>query len=238
MELVIVKLDKRLIDLIGSSVGRPLGINSSEFLLLLLLLLLPAGLQDLVQFLLPLRELLLDFVVTANRLLHPRMGGDLLNSRPLLRIVGNYPHKKILKGLTEKPHWSFAGMGLPENFVFFFLYQFVVGVVGGGLLEGRVSRQHDEEYDSSCKDVAAFALIFFGRNLRGHVAFGSELSLQNSGPVAPAKKAGKAKICDFQYEKMREQNVFRFYVSVREALAMHVVQSVHHLVEVSACHLL
>jgi len=112
--------------------------------------------------------------------------------------------RSILKGLAEKSHWSFAGVRLPENVVFLFLYQFVVGVVGSGLLEGRISRQHDEKDDSSCEDVAAFTLILFGRNLRSHVAFSPELSLQNSRPVPPAKQTGKAEICDFQYEEMRK----------------------------------
>ena len=93
-------------------------------------------------------------------------------------------------------------MRFPENFVFLFFDQFVIGIGGRGLFEGRVSRQHDEEYDSSCEDVATFSFIFFCWNLGGHVAFSAEFSFQDSRAVLAAKETGEPEICDFEYELM------------------------------------
>ena len=93
-------------------------------------------------------------------------------------------------------------MIFPEIIVFLLFDQFIIGIVGRGLFEGRVSRQHDKEYDSSRKDVATFSFILFCWNLGGHIAFSAEFSFQDSRAVLAAKETGEPEICDFEYEYM------------------------------------
>lgn len=66
-------------------------------------------------------------------------------------------------------------MRFPEGVILLFFKNLVVGIGGSGLFERRVPCVHDEEYDSGCEYVNAPALIFFGGDFRGHVAFSAQL---------------------------------------------------------------
>ena len=129
-------------------------------------------------------------------------------------------------------------MGLPEDVVFLFLEDLVVGVGGGGLLEGRVACVHDEQNHSRGENVNALTLIFLVGDLRGHVSLSAQLGPEHSGAVLALEQAGEAEIRDLEDEEVGEEQVLGLDVAVRVALLVHVVQPVHHLVEVGPRHLL
>lgn len=153
--------------------SRALCIDCIQLQSLLLLLFQTTGLQYLVQFNLPLRELLLDFSMAADGLLDPGMSSNLLNLGSFQRIECDYLHKEILEGLAEEPNRPFSGMRLPKDIVLLLLDQLVVGIGRSSLLEGRIASQHDEQYDSSRENIAALSLILLRGDFRSHIPFGA-----------------------------------------------------------------
>lgn len=109
-------------------------------------------------------------------------------------------------------------MSLPKDIVLLLLNELVVGISKRGFLKGRISCKHDEENDSSCKDIAAFSLVFLCRDLWSHVAFRSKLGLEHSSPISPLQQAREAEIGNLENEQMRQQNILRLDVSMSEAL--------------------
>lgn len=232
MVLLVVKGNKGRVDLLAASVDRALCRNCSDFLLALFLLLHPAIIEDHVQLLLPCVEFLLDLTVGADCILDPRMASNILNLQSFRRVEGNQALEEVLEGVTEEANRSFAGMGLPEDVVLLLLEDFVVGISWSCFLEWRISCIHDEENDSRCEDVHTFTLIFLARDLWSHVALSSQLCSKNSSAVLALEKGREAEVSDLEDEEMREKQILRLDVPMRVSLLMHVMEAVHHLVEV------
>ena len=238
VELLIVERKEGLIDLLTATMGRALCRDGCHFLLALFFHLHPAVAENGVQFLLPYCELLLDLPVGAHRLLNPGVSSNFLDFQSFRGLEGDQPLEEILERVGEETDGTFAGVGLPKDIVFLFLEDLVVGVGGGGLLEGRVAGVHDEENDSGSKNVNNFTLIFLVGNLRGHVSLSAQLGPEHSSAVLALEQAGEAEIGDLEDEEVGEQQVLGLDIAVRVALLVHVVQPVHHLVEVGPRHLL
>ena len=125
-------------------------------------------------------------------------------------------------------------MGLPENSIVFVLDETVVGIVGSCLLKRRISSVHDEQDDASSEDIGFGSFIVFGRNLRSHITLSSEFGMKNSRIILSLQQAGESEVGQLQGEVPGKQNVLGFDVSVGVPLGVHVMESVHHLVEVGA----
>lgn len=123
-------------------------------------------------------------------------------------------------------------MSLPEDVKLLLLEDLVVRISWRCLLKGRISGIHDEEDDSRCEDVHTLALVFFTRDLWSHIAFSSQLGPEDASAVLALEEGGEAEVSDLEDEEVREQQILRLDVSVRISLLMHVMEAVHHLVEV------
>ena len=58
--------------------------------------------------------------------------------------------------------------------------------------------------------------------------------MEDTSAVLALDETGETKIGQFQYKLLVEQNVFGLDVSMSIALGVHVVEAVHHLVEVGS----
>lgn len=58
--------------------------------------------------------------------------------------------------------------------------------------------------------------------------------MEYASTVLALDETGETKIGQFQYKLLVEQNIFGLDVSVSIALGVHVVEAVHHLVEVGS----
>lgn len=74
-------------------------------------------------------------------------------------------------------------MGVPKDVVPLFLDELVVRVSHCWLLEGRIACVHDEQDNSSRKDVRLSAVVALVRDFRSHVALCAELGLENPRAV-------------------------------------------------------
>ena len=126
-------------------------------------------------------------------------------------------------------------MRVPEDIEPLLFDELVVWIVDHCLFERRIASVHDEEDDSAREDVRLPAVVMLQRNLRSHVSLSAQLSVQDASAVVPSNQARKPKICNLQYEVRAQQHILRFDVPMRVSLLMHVVDSIHHLVEVSPC---
>jgi hypothetical protein len=58
--------------------------------------------------------------------------------------------------------------------------------------------------------------------------------VENTSAILSLDETGKTKIGQFEYKLLVEENIFGFDISMRVALGVHVVEAVHHLVEVGS----
>jgi len=143
-------------------------------------------------------ELCLNFRVAADGFLDPGVACDFFDSDSFGRIEGDHPSEDIFECVAEEIGRSLAAVSLPENIETFLFDEFVVGIVGSGLLEGRVACVHNEEDHSCSEDVNAFALVLLVGDFWGHVALGSQFGPENSCAVLSFEVACESKICYFE----------------------------------------
>ena len=58
--------------------------------------------------------------------------------------------------------------------------------------------------------------------------------MENSSSIFSSEEAGEAKVSKFEDKLLVEENIFGFDISVSIAFGVHVIKSVHHLVEVGS----
>ena len=198
----IVDVHELLVNIFGVSVSWALGVDGGQLLHFLTFLFFSTLIKDFVKFLLSSTELGLDLWVTADRFSDPGMRGDLFNFRSFWGVEGDHSGEEVLKGITEVTSRSLSAVSFPEDVESFFFDEFVVRVIRGSFLEGRVSSIHDEENDSWGEDINALAFVFFGGDFRGHVAFSSQFGSQHTGFVFSSQVTGESEISNFEDVKV------------------------------------
>lgn len=123
-------------------------------------------------------------------------------------------------------------MRVPKDIEPLLFDELVVRIVDHCLLKRRIACVHDEEDDSTRENISLPAIVMFQRNLRSHVSLSAQLSVQDSRAVVSPNQARKPKICNLEYEVPAQQHILRLDIPMRISLLMHIVDAIHHLMEV------
>ena len=143
---------------------------------------------------------------------------------------------EIFEGIREETRTSLPVVGVPKDVESFLLDELVVGIVGHCLLKGRIARVHNEHNDSACEDIRFPAVIVLHRYLRSHVSFSAQLRMQDPRAVVPSDQAREPKIRDLENKVGAQQHILRLDVPMRVPFLMHIVDAIHHLMEVGPRH--
>ena len=181
-------------------------------------------------------ELFFNLCMSANLLLDPSMTGNIFDLEALRRLKGNHTLEELFEVIAEESYWSLSWMSLPEDIILLFLQNFIVWIGKSSFLKWGISSIHDEENDSCSEDVNILTLILFSRDLWSHITFSSKFCSQYSCSIFALEEGREAEISNLQYKKLRKKKVLRFNISMSESLLMHIVKSVHHLMEIGPCY--
>lgn len=164
----------------------------------------------------------------------PWVANDVGNAEALVGVELEHASDQVLEFLGVEAFGLAlrVGVSLPEEVGSVRGEQLVVVVLLVGHAEGWVSRIEDEENDAKGKQVNDLTLVWLlGQNLRSHVAWRADLRSVGAGAVATFKWASEAEVDDLNVIHLVEEDIFRFQVSVREALRVDVVDALQDLLE-------
>ena len=200
----------------------------------LLALLLSHG--ALLVHLMALSELLADSVgiggATAGE---PWVSDDISDAETLVRVELEHAGDQILELLGVEALGLALGVGvsLPEEVRSVGGEKLVVVILLIGHAEGRVSRVEDEKNHTKCEKIDNLTLIWLAsKDLRGHVAWGTNHGPVGAGAITSFERASKTEINNFDVIHLVEEDVFRFKIAMRETLGVDVVDTHEHLLEV------
>jgi hypothetical protein len=154
--------------------------------------------------------------------LHPWMSSDLCNGGSGLAFVAEESQDEILERFGQV---LTTGL-LPVSGVVALKKQIVEILILLGLLEWEDALDNDEQDDTSGEHVDLSTVVGLALlDLRSHVGHRASVRLQ----IVDFSEGGKAKIGDLQVHVLINQDVFKFEVSVNDALAVHVLKHITHL---------
>lgn len=208
----------------------------SLFLHLLLLLLKAVLFNGSLDLVVSLKELILDFGRRYDWAIEPRMALDFSQGQSLGGIVSEERVDEVHEVLGVEGIGALGlDVSLPEGIVSVRAEELVVGVFRVGLGERRGAGEHDEEDDGGCEQIDGRSVVGELRvDFRRHVALGSQAGLEQAVAIAAFHEGCETEIGDFQIEMVVEEQVLRFQVSVRDVVAVHVLETTDELVEVRA----
>lgn len=159
--------------------------------------------------------------------LHPWVGANIGHRRSILAVVAEQFQDEVLEIVGKILP---AGL-LPVGVIVTLKEQVVEIFILLGLLEREDALDDDEEDDAGGEHVDLHAVVRFALlDLGGHVSHGSPIRFE----IVYFSKSCKTKIGDFQVHQVINQDIFKLQVPVHDALAMHVLQHVAHLVQEEA----
>jgi hypothetical protein len=164
----------------------------------------------------------------------PWVSDDISDAETLVRVELEHAGNQILELLRVEAFGLALGVGvsLPEEVRSVSGEEFVVVVLLVGHAEGRVSRVEDEKNDTEGEKIDNLALVgLAGKDLRSHVARGTDHGPVGAGAVASLKRASEAEIDDFDVIHFVEEDVLGFEVAMRESLGVDIVDTHEHLLE-------
>lgn len=123
-------------------------------------------------------------------------------------------------------------MGVPKDIESLLFDELVVWVIDHCLLKRRVACVHNKENDSTREDVGLPSVVMLQRDLRSHVSLSPQLRMQDPSAVMSSDQAGEPEICNLEYEVRTQQHILRLDIPMRISLLMHIVDAIHHLMEV------
>lgn len=104
-------------------------------------------------------------------------------------------------------------------------------------VERRVTSVKNEQDDADGKQVDFLpSILLFQKQFWCHVGRRSQNGLQKARSVPSLGGCSKAKVCKANIVLAVHHNIFWLQITVRHALRVHVVQHLHHLLEVVAAH--
>lgn len=158
-----------------------------------------------------------------NLSLNPWMNSNLFNLWSFWGIIGDHSYEQIFEFFSEVINWSSSWMSFPESIVFFIFQKFVIRIVWNSFLERWISSIHNEQNNTWGEYIALGSIVIFGWNLRSHISLSSELGMENTSSVFSFQEAWESEISQLKNELMRQENIFRFNISMSVALGMHIV---------------
>ena len=164
----------------------------------------------------------------------PWVSDDISDAETLVRVELEHASDQILELLRVEALGLALGVGvsLPEEVRSVGGEEFVVVVLFVGHAEGRVSGVEDEENDTEGEKIDNLALVrLAGKDLRSHVAWGTDHGPVGARSVASLKRASEAEIDDFDVIHLVEEDVFGFKIAMGEALGVDIVDTHEHLLE-------
>ena len=164
----------------------------------------------------------------------PWVSDDISDAETLVRVELEHASDQILELLRVEALGLALGVGvsLPEEVRSVGGEEFVVVVLFVGHAEGRVSGVEDEENDTEGEKIDNLALVrLAGKDLRSHVAWGTNHGPVGARSVASLKRASEAEIDDFDVIHLVEEDVFGFKIAMGEALGVDIVDTHEHLLE-------
>lgn len=124
-------------------------------------------------------------------------------------------------------------MEFPKLFLIVFRDEFVVWVVGPGVLEGEPGHDESEENDAEGKDVGFEGVVLLegleikAVNLGGHIGFFGSLEGVAEGLSVMVGGVGKTKISQFNLNfrlRLGNENIFQFQISMNEIVTVEVTE--------------
>jgi len=140
---------------------------------------------------------------------------------------------QILELVGEETSWLAVGVSFPEKIGSICGKKFVVHVITVGHLEWWMLSQHDEEDNSTCKQVNNLSLVWLLiKNLWCHVSWSTNHRSAETGSISSFKRACESKIDKFHVEILIEKNILGLQISMCESLGVEVMEAEEHLLEV------
>ena len=166
----------------------------------------------------------------------PLVEDDISQGKPLERLEGQHAHHQRLEGVAEVTSRMVGFMQRPKRLVVSLAYHLVVLVTLCCFLEREGAGHHDKDDDRHCEQVDNLALErHLEVDLRGHVAWcaNESVSFEASGPCA-INEVCQPEVGKLEVVFVIEEHVFRLQVSVRNSLAVGVVNRLDQLLGVVA----
>lgn len=128
------------------------------------------------------------------------MLGYFSNSWSFTRDIGQHLLNEVFERIREETRTSLSVMRVPKDIESLLFDELVVWIIDHCLLKRRVACIHNEENDSTRKDVRFPAVVMFQRNLWSHVSLSAQLSMQDTSAIMPSNQAREPKVCNLEYE--------------------------------------
>ena len=159
------------------------------------------------------------------------MADDVSNVETVLWVVLEHHSHEIHEVFREEAFGLELSMGEPESGASIVTDQFVeVIFFVGPPHEGRATTDHDEEDDSSCKEIDVRSVVVFAlEDLGRHVTWSANIARVEASAITTLKRAAETKVNKFDVEVVIEQNVFGFKVPVGEALRVQVADGAQNV---------
>jgi len=156
--------------------------------------------------------------------------------KPLEGLERQHAHHQRLEGVAEVAHWVVCLVQRPKSCVVSLADQLVVLVSLGGLLEREGPSHHDEDDDRHCEQVDNLALErHLEVDLWGHVAWCANESVSfKAGGLCAVNEICQPEVGKLEVVLVIEEHVLRLQVSVRNSLAVGVVNRLDQLLGVVA----
>ena len=105
-----------------------------------------------------------------------------------------------------------------------------MGIIKVSLHKWCTTRVHHEEHDAEGVPVGDLRLVgASGLQLRRHILHCSNKSIAEAHARLALDRASEAEICDFDVVVLIEEDVLKLEVAVRDAPAVHVADTLDHL---------
>lgn len=169
----------------------------------------------------------------------PLVKDDISQGKPLERLEGQHAHHQRLEGVAEVTSRVVGFMQRPKSLVISLAYHLVVLVTLCCFLEREGTGHHDKDDDRHCEQVDNLALErHLEVDFRGHVARCANESVSlEAGGLCAINQVCKSEISKLEVVLVIEQHIFRLEVSVRNSLAVCIVDRLDQLLSIVAYNL-